>query len=134
MPFGPKGAVTHFQRVIEQALMGHEKYTTVYVDNVLIFSNTVEENIERLQKVITALTGVGFKLNVEKCKLGYERIRFMGIVIDGKMKRVDAGKIEVFQNLSRPKCGKDVEALLGFVNYLRDSYHCTCALWDHLRN
>lgn len=120
MPFGPKGAVTHFQRVIEQALSGHESYTATYVDNVLIFSKSVEEHIKQLKKVIEALTAVGFKLNTEKCKLGYSRIRIMGIGIDEKSKRVDWVKVEMFQELGRPKCGKDVEALLGFVNYLRD--------------
>jgi hypothetical protein len=48
MPFGPKGAPTHFQQVAEQVVGEVMKFTRVYVDNFLIHSELVKEHVEHL--------------------------------------------------------------------------------------
>lgn len=122
MPFGPKNACTHFQKLGERAAEGAIKSREnlcVYVDNFLVASRGVAEHIEHLKDVISSLTKAGFKLNPKKCKIGYRRIQFMGCIIDGESRALDEHKVQQFLDLQKPKNGKQVESLLGFTNFLR---------------
>ena len=136
MPFGPKNACTHFQKIAERATVECREFLVNYVDNFLIASETVEEHIDRVSRVIDCLTKAGFKLNPKKCKVGYTRIQFMGHMLDGESRVIDRYKIDLFTNLERPKSGKQVESLLGFANFLRDfipQYADIAAPLDKLR-
>ena len=57
---------------------------------------------------------------LDKTKLCYKHILFMGSMIDGKQRGIDRHKIDVLNEMERPKTGKAMESFLGFVNFLRD--------------
>ena len=120
--FGMKGAVTFFQKVIELALgnLTGSMVIVIYVDNILVGSLEVESHVRELVKVIEALTSVGLKLKPAKCKFGYEAIGFMGAILSGEKRGVDPCKARVFSEMLRPKGGKEVQSVLGFVNFLQD--------------
>ena len=120
--FGMKGAVTHFQRVIETALSGVSDNIclVIYVDNILVASKSVDGHAEEVIEVIEALSKVNLRLKPSKCKIAYQTIQFMGLMIDGERRGIDIFKAKVFNDMSAPKSGKDVQAILGFVNFLRD--------------
>ena len=44
------------------------KICAIYLDNILIFSNTMEEHLERLDKVLQRLKDCNLKFNPKKCK------------------------------------------------------------------
>ena len=46
--------------------------------------------------------------------------QFMGLMVDRERRGIDIFKAKVFNDMSAPKSGKDVQAILGFVNFLRD--------------
>ena len=92
----------------------------IYVDNILVGSKDVESHVKELNMVIHALTKVGFKLKPLKCKIAYLAIQFMGAVVDGDQRGVCPLKAEVFAKMQRPRTGKEVQKVLGFVNFLRD--------------
>ena len=92
----------------------------VYVDNNLVHSNDVDEHIKQCKKVVRCLTKAGLKINLDKTKLCYKHILFMGSMIDGKQRGIDRHKIDVLNEMERPKTGKAMESFLGFVNFLRD--------------
>lgn len=99
MPFGPKNAYTHFQKLCERVVERtgeSQNHTCVYVDNVLVMSSNVADHIKHLNDVIRSLTRAGFRLNLEKCKLGYLHIQFMGCVVNGKSRALDAYKVSQF--------------------------------------
>jgi len=77
MPFEPKNAYTHFQklceRVVEEA--GESaNHTCIYIDNVLVALANLANHIQHLNNIIRSLTKAKFKLNPKKCKLGYYHI------------------------------------------------------------
>jgi len=118
--FGPRGAVGHFQRTLETAVKDFIEFVRTYMDNLLVHLMTLKTHVEEINAIIRELTRVGFRLKVTKCRLGYFRIYFMGSLVDGKTRSIDTHKVNVFEKLGRPKTGKDVESMLGFVNFLRD--------------
>jgi hypothetical protein len=68
MPFGLVNAPAVYQRAIDKALgklKGAEAH--VYMDDVLIPSESIEEGLQRLENVLHALANAGFSLNYRKC-------------------------------------------------------------------
>ena len=114
--FGSKGAVTHFQKVVEQVVgeVSIDIVIVIYVDNILVGSKDVESHVKELNMVIHALTKAGFKLKPSKCKIAYSVIQFMGAVVDGDQRGVCPLKAEVFAKMQRLKAGKEVQKVLGF--------------------
>eukprot|EP00834_Sanchytrium_tribonematis_P002772 NODE_92_length_21543_cov_0.719036.p20 type:complete len:101 gc:universal NODE_92_length_21543_cov_0.719036:6859-6557(-) len=53
---------------LTNAPLAHLKYVIVYLDDVLIFSETVEQHIEHLNEVFSILNKASLKLNILKCK------------------------------------------------------------------
>ena len=137
--FGAKGAVTHFQRVMEKALVGVPDWVVVviYVDNILVALRRIETHVEDVKLVIKALNKVNLRLKPSKCKIAMAAIQFMGIIVDGGRRGVDVFKAKVFEDMKALTSGKDVQAVLGFLNFLRDFiplYACVAALLEALRN
>ena len=106
--FGPKGAVTHFQKVVERVVgeVSIDIVIVIYVDNILVGSKDMESHVKELNMVIHALTKAGFKLKPSKCKIAYSVIQFMGAVVDGDQRGVCPLKAEVFAKMQRPRTGK----------------------------
>ena len=74
--FGPKGAVTHFQKVVERVVgeVSIDIVIVIYVDNILVGSKDMESHVKELNMVIHALTKAGFKLKPSKCKIAYSML------------------------------------------------------------
>ena len=136
--FGVKGAVTHFQMVVELVLKDVPYTITlvIYVDNIIVASKELKQHIRDVVLVIEYLTEAGMKLKPKKCKFGYKRIQFMGAIVDGEKRCVDEKKVAVFWEMREPKTGKEVSSVLGFVNFLRSYiplYACIFGPLESLR-
>ena len=119
-PFGLMNAPAEFQRIMERVLQAHRLYITIYLDDILIFSNSVEEHIEHVRAVLKTLSQYHLKISIEKSKLAYSRLNLLGHLVDGNSIRPNPARISAFQELPKPRTGKDVERYLGIANYLRD--------------
>ena len=63
MPFGLTNAPATFQRLMERVLAGLQWQTClVYIEDIIIFSNTVEHHITQIQRVFDRLKDAGLKL------------------------------------------------------------------------
>ena len=111
--FGPKGAVTHFQKVVERVVgeVSIDIVIVIYVDNILVGSKDVESHVKELNMVIHALTRAGFKLKPLKCKIAYLAIQFMGAVVDGDQRGVCPLKAEVFAKMQTKDRERGSESL-----------------------
>ena len=79
MPFGLTNAPAVFQRLMQRVLMGLNAedgpdFVTIYIDDVLVFSCTLEEHLEHLCRVIERLQEVGQKLKPTKCQFIHEEV------------------------------------------------------------
>ncbi|KAF8667767.1 hypothetical protein RHS04_09261 [Rhizoctonia solani] len=102
MPFGLTNAPAAFQHFMNNLFQDLIDVTVViYLDNILIFSENLEEHPEHVREVLSQLM-----------------INYLGIVITPTGFSMDQKQIEAVTSWPQPQTVKQVQAFLGFVNYL----------------
>ena len=120
MPFGLTNAPATFQRLMENCLGEmHLNWCIIYLDDVIIFSSTPEEHIERLRGVLQKLRAAGLKLKPSKCEFFKDRISYLGHIVSKDGVETNPKKVQVIQEWPVPKTVYDVRSFLGFTNYYR---------------
>ena len=120
MPFGLQGAPATFQHLMMKVLRGISwKYVLCYVDDVIIFSATLDEHLHHLEEVFSRLRNAGLKLSPDKCFFAQKKLHYLGHVISKAGIETDPKKIEKIVNLQAPKDQKGVKSLLGLTNYYK---------------
>ena len=89
------------------------------MDDIIIFSDTKEEHLKRLEAVFQKLCAAGLKLKPSKCFFFREEIEYLGHVVSGKGISTNPKKIEAVSKWPTPKTVYDVRSFLGFVGYYR---------------
>ena len=119
-PFGLTNATATFQRLMAVVLRGLTPLMClVYLDDIIIFSTTFEEYVERLRLVLSHLREAGLKLKPRKCRLLREYARFLGHVVSEQGVSTDPEKVQAFAEWPTPTCVKDVRSFLGMAGYYR---------------
>ena len=78
MPFGLCNAPATFQRLMEQVLYDvNNKICAIYLDDILIWSSTVEEHLERLEEVFKRLADSELKLKPSKCSFFQDKTGYL---------------------------------------------------------
>ena len=120
LPFGLKGAVACFQRIMNEALgEARNVYAHVLIDDILISSFNYEAHLEHLRDILEKMRKKHVTLTIDKCEFARERLIFLGHVIDREGVHVDPKKTEAIKNWERPTTKKQVQSFNGAVNYLR---------------
>ena len=124
MPFGLTNAPATFQRLMENCLGDlHLRSCIIYLDDIIIFSKTPEEHVQRLGQVFEKLAAAGLKLKPSKCEFFKTEINYLGHVVSREGIRTDDKKIEAIKNWPRPVTNTEVRSFLGFTNYYRRFIH-----------
>ena len=120
MPFGATNAPATFQRLMHDCLGDlNMKWCIVYLDDIIVFSDTKEEHLKRLEAVFQKLMAAGLKLKPTKCFFFKDEIEYLGHVVSGKGISTNPKKIEAVTKWPTPKTVYDVRSFLGFVGYYR---------------
>lgn len=120
LPYGLCNSPATFQRLMEQCLSGlHLDQCLVYLDDVVVFSSSMEEHLERLGTVFQRFRDHGLKLKPSKCQFLREKISYLGHLVSEHGVEVDPGKVAAVQNLSPPKNVTELQRFLGFVGFFR---------------
>ena len=116
MPFGLSGAPATFQRLMDQVLRGTESFAGVYLDDIVIHSETWEEHLRHLREVFRRLQEAQLTIQLRKCHFrGHECTYLIG---QGGV-RPEQSKIRAIQEMQRPQTKKQVRSFLGMVGYYR---------------
>jgi transposase InsO family protein len=135
-PFGLKPMTSIFQRGMSQ-LLGDLHFVGVYVDDIVIFSNSIKEHAEHVKVVIDRLTRAKLIINKEKSNFLRTQVLLLGFVIDAKGRRINPEKIANVNSWAPPTNGKMIQRYLGMFNYFREYiplYSTLAAPLDKLRN
>ena len=120
MPFGATNAPATFQRLMEECLGDlNLNLCIVYLDDVIVFSSTPEEHLERLEAVFQKLSDAGLKLKPSKCKFFQSSLSYLGHLISEEGIATDPSKIQAVEEWPVPESVSQVKSFLGFVGYYR---------------
>lgn len=91
----------------------------VYLDDIVIYSNSVEEHKKHLQLVLDKLRENNLVAKLEKCAFFFEQISFLGFIIGNGKVKTDPEKIIKVNNWPTPKTIKDCQSFLGLTGFYR---------------
>jgi hypothetical protein len=82
MPFGLTNAPSTFMCLMNEVLHSFiGKFLVIYFDDILIYNKSLDEHIEYLHAVFSALREIGLFANLEKCTFCTDRVAFLGYVM-----------------------------------------------------
>lgn len=82
MPFGLSNAPASFQNYINNILQDYlDAFCTAYIDNILIYSNTLKEHKKHVRQVLQKLREAGLQLNIDKCEFQVQEVKHLGLII-----------------------------------------------------
>jgi hypothetical protein len=118
MPFGLCNAPATFQRLMDAVLAGL-KWTTclVYLDDIIIFSRTFEEHLDRLRGVFERIQEAKLQLKASKCHFASNNINYLGHVVSDKGIAPDPAKIRAVADFPKLTTVKDLRSFLGLTSY-----------------
>lgn len=120
MPFGLKNAPSIFQRAIDDVLREFiGKFVYVYIDDVLVFSDTEKDHTEHLELVMRALRDANMKMSDEKSQFYMKKIEYLGHIITNGRIKVDSKKVETINEYPLPKTLRQLRSFLGLSGYYR---------------
>ena len=121
MPFGLCNAGATFQRLMDAVLNGLSlQICLAYLDDVVVFSRSIEEHLDRLRQVLERLQAAGLKLKPSKCSILQRRVAFLGHIVSSEGIATDPEKIRAVMDWPVPGCVKDVRAFVGFGKLLEE--------------
>ena len=120
MPFGLCNAPSTFQRAMEKCLGELNHVCCVgYLDDIIVFGRSLDEHIERLEKVIDWLASHGFKMKQSKCCLLQPKVQYLGHVLSENGISTDPSKVETIDKGPTSRNVKELRAFLGLASYYR---------------
>ena len=120
MPFGLCNAPATFQRLMENCLGDlNMQSCLIYHDDIVVYSKTLDEHVERLSLVFDRLIDAGLKLSPAKCSLFQDRLKYLGHIVSAEGISTDPQKIQSVRDWPVPKTLEQLQSFLGFVGYYR---------------
>ncbi|XP_069840942.1 uncharacterized protein [Dendropsophus ebraccatus] len=120
MPFGLNNAPATFQRLMELCLGDlNFECLLIYLDDIIIFSSSFAEHLERLDVVLGRLEEHGLKLKPTKCHLFQKSIEYLGHVVTRQGVQPIDSKIQAVKQWPTPSNSSELRAFLGLVGYYR---------------
>jgi len=121
MFFGMTNSPTTFQTMMNDIFrtLIAEGIVVVYLDDILIFTETEEEHEQAVQRVLEVLAEHKLFLRPEKCEFHRKRIEYLGLVISKNKVEMDPVKVAGVRNWPILENRTDVQTFIGFVNFYR---------------
>jgi len=119
MQQGDCNAPATFQRLMTVVLREYiGRFVHVYLDDIFVFSNTLEEHERHLRLVLDALMKAEFYLKREKSDLYAEKLDCLGHMIDEHGVHADTDKMARICKWRKPRNLNEVQRFVGLVEYL----------------
>jgi len=91
----------------------------VYLDDIIVYSTTIEKHLVRLRKLFDRLRIANLKLKPSKCHLLRAEIKFLGHLVSAKGVSTVPSKIEAVKDWPVPENVHEVRSFLGLTSYYR---------------
>ncbi|GBG88541.1 hypothetical protein CBR_g48010 [Chara braunii] len=118
MPFGLTNAPRTFQAAMTNEFRAMlDRFVLVYLDDILVYSRTLEEHLEHLRRVLETLRRAKYKANRDKCEFVRQELEYLGhfVTPQGIIPLLD--KIQAIQDWPEPRNVTDVRSFVGLAGY-----------------
>jgi hypothetical protein len=111
-----------FQRQIAETVLRELVSSVVehYIDDLLIYAQTEEEFLRKMEVLFNRLEEHNIYLNPAKCSFGCEKIDFLGFEFDQQGRRMQPKKIDKIMNYPKPRLAGQLKSFLGMANYFHE--------------
>ncbi len=119
MPFGLKNAPAVFQAAVEAVLEPVSSKCCNYIDDVVVFSESLVQHSNDLKSVIECLGDAGFKIKMRKCTFGRKYLTYLGHRIGGGGVSIPECRVQALSAFVKPHTKRDMSAFLGAMSCYR---------------
>ena len=120
MPMGltnaPSAFMRHMHRVFGRCL---DRFLVVYLDDLLLFSRSVEEHVTHLREVLSRLREHSLYAKPSKCEFGKSEIAFLGHRVSQAGISMDPTKVQAVVDWPQPQDVSQLRSFMGLANYFR---------------
>ncbi len=120
LPFGLSNAPAVFQALVNDVLRDMlDQFIYVYLDDILIFSHSLQEHVQHVRRVLQRLLENGLYVKAEKCAFHAQSVPFLGYIVSVEGMRMDPDKSQAVVDWPTPESRKALLRFLGFANFYR---------------
>ncbi|XP_042387537.1 uncharacterized protein LOC121979609 [Zingiber officinale] len=118
MPFGLTNAPAVFMDLMNRVFLEYlDQFVIVFIDDILIYSQSEEEHMRHLRIVLETLRREHLYAKFSKCAFWLPSVGFLGHVVSSKGISVDPQKIEAITSWEKPKTVQEIRSFLGLAGY-----------------
>ena len=118
VPFGLAQAPAYFQLLMNKVLKGL-KFTMMYLDDIIIFSQDESQHLEHLEIVFSCLQEAGLKMKRSKCDFFKSEIHYLCHLISPEGISPLPNKLDSIKHMPVPNSTKEIKQFLGLTGYYR---------------
>ncbi|MBW0515410.1 hypothetical protein O181_055125 [Austropuccinia psidii MF-1] len=117
MPFGIKNASAHFERMMDTVFQEEvvEGWMVVYIDDLIIYSETWEDHVQYIDRVLSKCTPINLKISLKKCNFGQQELLALGHKVSSLSLAIDQNKVAAVPLKPVPKTQKRCNISLGLL-------------------
>ncbi|GBG69951.1 hypothetical protein CBR_g4778, partial [Chara braunii] len=119
-PFGLTNSPATFQSLMDKVFRSQiNRFGVVYLDDILICSKSMKENMRHLEEVLQILKDAQLHLNLEKSEFGRDNVIYLGHRLSAAGLELEATKFEVIRKWPQPTNVRELRSFLGLASYYR---------------
>ena len=118
MPFGMKNAGATFQRLMYEVIF-ELKGCEVYIDDLIIYSDTWEQHVKRISALFDRLTEAKLTVNLVKSEFSKAIVTYLGHEVGQGQVRPIQAKVDAIVNLPQPTNKRELMRFIGMTGYYR---------------
>ena len=117
---GLMNAPASFQRVMNNLLAtGRWDYVVIYLDDIVIFSHSLEEHQRHVDEILSILNAAHFKVSPPKCTIAARKIEFLGHIVTATTVEPSPEKLQAILDIPPPRTLSQANRFLGKIGYYR---------------
>ncbi|MBW0498855.1 hypothetical protein O181_038570 [Austropuccinia psidii MF-1] len=121
MPFGINNETSNYKRMMSTIFPEYssEGWLIIYIDDIIVCSETWENHLTRLERVLQKIVQVNMKIFLEKCHFECSELKALGHFVSGLSLGIYQNKVAAVLLKTMPQTKKEMESFLGFAGYYR---------------
>ncbi|CDH61239.1 retrotransposon unclassified [Lichtheimia corymbifera JMRC:FSU:9682] len=102
---------------ILQPLLG--KCVHVFIDDIIVFSRTLDEHVQHLERVFEICTEANLRIKLAKCSFASDNVEYLGHQITRHGLKPTGRNVKKVMDMTAPRNKSEVRSFLGMVGYYR---------------